>query len=182
MLAFLLSWLPPEVSLRTTTQAPDLGGAFDGARDHDALRELERALSVLGGREQRWQLDQRLAARAGIELAPPELWLLACLGERLPLTEPQLAEELHVDAYAIDGPVGHLRERSLIANGGSGTITLTPSGRAEYERLVEARCAGLRELLAGWEPDRQPEVGQMVDRLGPDLVAELPAPPSAGVA
>jgi hypothetical protein len=108
VLAFLLSRLPPEVSLRTTTQAPDLG-AFDGARDHDALRELERALSVLGGREQRWQLYQRLAARAGIDLAPPELWLLARLGERFPLSEPQLAEELHVDAYAIDGPLGHLR-------------------------------------------------------------------------
>ena len=182
VLAFLLSWLLPEVTLRTTTQAPDLGGAFDGARDDDALRELERALSVLGGREQRWQLYQRLAARAGIDLAPPELWLLARLGERSPLTEPQLAEELHVDAYAIAGPLSHLRERSLIANGGGGTITLTPSGRAEYERLVEARCAGLRELLAGWQPDRQPEVRQMVDRLGRDLVAELPAPPSAGVA
>jgi EmrB/QacA subfamily drug resistance transporter len=182
VLAFVLSWLLPEVTLRTTTQAPDLGGAFDGARDDDALRELERALSVLGGREQRWQLYQRLAARGGIDLAPPELWLLARLGERSPLTEPQLAEELHVDAYAIAGPLSHLRERSLIANGGGGTITLTPSGRAEYERLVEARCAGLRELLAGWQPDRQPEVRQMVDRLGRDLVAELPAPPSAGVA
>jgi EmrB/QacA subfamily drug resistance transporter len=182
VLAFVLSWLLPEVTLRTTTQAPDLGGAFDGARDDDALRELERALSVLGGREQRWQLYQRLAARGGIDLEPPELWLLARLGERSPLTEPQLAEELHVDAYAIAGPLSHLRERSLIANGGGGTITLTPSGRAEYERLVEARCAGLRELLAGWQPDRQPEVRQMVDRLGRDLVAELPAPPSAGVA
>jgi EmrB/QacA subfamily drug resistance transporter len=182
VLAFILSWLLPEVTLRTTTQAPDLRGAFEGARDDDALRELERALAVLGGREQRWQVYQRLAARADIELAPPELWLLARLGERAPLTEPQLADELHVDAGEVADPLQQLRGRYLIASAAHGTITLTPSGRAEYERLVAARCAGLEELLAGWHPDRQPEVQQMVDRLGRDFVEQMPAPPAGRLA
>jgi hypothetical protein len=80
VLAFLLTWLLPELSLRTTTQAPDIGEGFKAARDDNGLREIERALSLLAGREQRWSLYQRLAARADVDLAPPELWLLARLG------------------------------------------------------------------------------------------------------
>jgi EmrB/QacA subfamily drug resistance transporter len=179
VLAFLLTWLLPELTLRTTTQAPGLGEGFDGARDDNSLRELERALSALAGREERWQLYERLAARAGVEIAPPALWLLARLGEREPLTEAQLAAGLHVDLPAIEEPLEELRRHFLVAARGDGTIALTTAGREEYERLVAARCAGLRELLAGWNPDQQPEVQRMVDSLGRDLVREIPTPPAA---
>jgi DNA-binding MarR family transcriptional regulator len=168
----------PELTLKATTQAPGIGEGFDGARDDDALRELERALSVLAGREQRWQLYQRLAARADLELAPPELWLLARLGERPALTESQLAEQLDVDARALADALEQLRMRSLVDTRDDGTITLTTPGRDDYERLVHARCTGLHELLAGWDPDRQPELRAMVDRLGRDLVSEIPSPPA----
>jgi EmrB/QacA subfamily drug resistance transporter len=179
VLAFLLTWLLPELTLRTTTQAPGLGEGFDGARDDNPLRELERALSALAGREERWQLYEDLAARAGVEIAPPALWLLARLGEREPVTEAQLAEGLQVDAPGIEEPLEELRWRSLVSARYEGTIALTTDGREEYERLVAARCAGLRELLAGWNPDQQPEVQRMVDRLGRDLVREIPTPPAA---
>ena len=59
-------------------------------------------------------------------------------------------------------------------------ITLTGPGREDYERLVAARCAGLRELLDGWDPDDHPELRELIDRLGRDLVGEIPAPPVAG--
>jgi hypothetical protein len=50
------------------------------------------------------------------------------------------------------------------------------SGRADYERLVAARCAGLRELLAGWDPDEDPELRELIDKLGRDLVSQIPTP------
>src|SRR5207244_11187298 len=53
VLAFLLTWLLREVPLRATTQAPDVGEGFHAAHDDNALREMERALSLLAGREQR---------------------------------------------------------------------------------------------------------------------------------
>ena len=177
VLAFLLTWLLREVPLRATAQAAALGQGFDGARDDNALRELERALSLLAGREQRWSLYQSLAARAGVGLAPPELWLLARLGERAPLTEPQLAEQLQEDAHRIDEALEQLQQRSLVESSADATITLTRAGREDYERLVAARCAGLRELLAGWSPDQRPELQRLVDRLGRDLVSEIPTPP-----
>jgi EmrB/QacA subfamily drug resistance transporter len=176
-LAFLLAWLLPEVRLRTTTEAPDPGEGFHGARDDDALRELERSLSLLAGREQRWQLYERLAIRAGIELAPPELWLLARLGERPPLAEIELAEQLRPDGSSVGDALKHLRQRFLVEIRDDGTIALTEAGRQDYERLVTARCDGLRELLDGWSPDQHAELQQLVDVLARDLVSEIPAPP-----
>jgi EmrB/QacA subfamily drug resistance transporter len=176
VLAFLLSWLLPEITLRTTTQAPDPGEGLHGARDDHALRELERSLSLLAGREQRWHVYERLATRAGIELAPPELWLLARLGERAPLTEIELEEQLRPD-----DALEHLRQRSLVEARDDGTVALTEEGRQDYERLVKARCDGLRELLDGWNPDQHAELQQLVDELARDLVSQIPAPPEGRI-
>jgi EmrB/QacA subfamily drug resistance transporter len=44
VLGFFLTWLLPELTLRTTTRAPDPGEGFEGARDDNALRGLERGL------------------------------------------------------------------------------------------------------------------------------------------
>jgi EmrB/QacA subfamily drug resistance transporter len=176
--AFLLTWLLREVPLRTTTQAPDIGAGFHAARDDNALRELERALSLLAGREQRWALYERLATRAGVELAPPGLWLLARLGEHSPMTEGELAEELPVDRGALAEALLELRLDTLVESRDDDTIGLTPRGRADYERLVAAKSARLHELLTGWKPDQEAELRGMIDQLGRDLVSEIPMPPA----
>jgi EmrB/QacA subfamily drug resistance transporter len=175
--AFALTWLLREVPLRPTTQAPDVGNGFHGARDDNALREIERALSLLAGREQRWSVYEGLATRAGLELAPPELWLLARLGEREPLSEAQLNAQFRGDSDALAAALAQLRQRSLV-DGRDGTIVLTTTGRDDYERLVAAKCAGLRELLDGWQPDQHDELQHLVDNLGRDLVSEIPRPPA----
>jgi DNA-binding MarR family transcriptional regulator len=179
VLAFLLSWLLPEVPLKTTAGAPDPGDGLHPARDDDALREIERALSRLARREERWQLYERLAARAGLDLAPPELWLLARLGERTPLTEGQLGEQLPVDPLEIAAALEQLERRSLVERRDGGPIELTKSGREDYERIVTARRDGLRDLLDGWDPDEHPPLRELVDKLGRDLVSEIPTPTSA---
>jgi DNA-binding MarR family transcriptional regulator len=176
VIAFCLAWLLPELPLRATSQAPDPGQGLEGAHDDNALREMERALSLLAERDQRWDLYRRLATRAGLDLDPPELWLLARLGERAPLTEGQLAEELQSEGRPIGGALEQLRQGSLVESRDDATIALTTRGRDDYEKLVEAKCAGLRELLAGWHPDQQPELRRLVDRLGRDLVSEIPTP------
>jgi EmrB/QacA subfamily drug resistance transporter len=175
LLGFLLTWLLPEVPLKTTAQAPDVGEGFHASRDADGLREIERALSKLAGREERWQLYERLAARAGLDLAPPELWLLARLAERTPLTDELLREQLAVDPDQVDAALEQLEQRSLVERDG-GAIELTTPGRQDYERLVGARRAGLRDLLSGWEPDEHEQLQQLVDKLSRDLVSEIPTP------
>jgi EmrB/QacA subfamily drug resistance transporter len=175
-LAFFLTWLLPELPLRATTQAPDAAAGLQGARDGNALRELERSLSLLAAREQRWSLYEDLAARAAVDLAPPELWLLARLGERTPLPRSRLADELHNDEHRIGEVLDELRLRGLADIRDDGEIVLTTLGQNDYERLVAAKCAGLRELLAGWEPDEHPELAELIDRLGRDLMSEIPEP------
>jgi EmrB/QacA subfamily drug resistance transporter len=101
LLGFVLTWLLREVPLKATAEAPDPGDGFYVARDANGLRELERALSQLAARDQGWELYHRLALRAGLDLTPPELWLVARLGERPPRTGAQLADELHTDAVRI---------------------------------------------------------------------------------
>jgi hypothetical protein len=119
-----------------------------------------------------------LAARAGLELPPPQLWLLARLGEREPLTDAQLTAQFWGDSDEIGEALGQLRERSLVGGRDGSTIALTTTGRDDYERLVAAKCAGLRELLDGWQPDQHDELQQLVDNLGRDLVSEIPKPPA----
>jgi EmrB/QacA subfamily drug resistance transporter len=172
---FAIAWRLPELQLRATVQA---GGVVEGLaapRDADALRVIERALSVLAGREQRWELYERLAVRAGVELPPPQLWLLARLGERTPTSQERLLEQLPVDGDLVTAALQRLREQRLVGDP-DGLITLTVSGRADYERLVAARCTGLRELLAGWNPDEHPELRELIDKLGRDLVSQIPTP------
>ncbi|MDP9308046.1 MAG: MFS transporter, partial [Actinomycetota bacterium] len=177
--AFFLTWLLPEVPLKTTAGAPDVGDGLHPSRDDDALREIERALSKLAGREDRWQLYQRLANRAGVDLAPPELWLLARLGERTPLTREELDFQLQTDPRQVAAALQQLQQRSLVASEDGGAIELTPSGRADYERLVAARSAGLHDLLNGWDPDAHAQLQELVDRLSRDLVSEIPEPVTA---
>jgi DNA-binding MarR family transcriptional regulator len=175
-LGFLLSWALPEVTLRRTAEAPAVGDGLDPSRDDSALRELERALSKLAGREERWQLYERLARRAGVELEPPELWLLARLGERAPLTEMALDEQLPVDPVETAAALEELESRSLVERGDGSVIVLTRPGREDYERLVAARQAGLHELLDGWNPDQHRQLQELVDKLSRDLVSEVPTP------
>ena len=174
LLAFALTWLLPEVRLRATTQAPDYGEGFEGASDDDPYRRIERALSRLASREERWELYERAAARSAVDLPPPELWLLACLGGRVPLTQAQLEAQLAVDAQQVSPALEQLRRKALVHI--NGEITLTITGRENYERLVAVRCDILRELLDDWNPEKHPDLQRLIDQLGRDLVREIPAP------
>jgi EmrB/QacA subfamily drug resistance transporter len=179
VVGFVLTWFLPEVPLKTTAGAPDPGDGLHPARDDDALREIERALSTLARREERWQLYERLAVRAGLDLDPPELWLLARLGERAPLTKAELDAQLPVDPVRIAAAVEQLEQRALVDRNNGGPIELTKSGHQDYERIVTARQEGLRELLDGWDPDEHPPLRQLIDKLGRDLVSEIPTPLAA---
>jgi EmrB/QacA subfamily drug resistance transporter len=172
---FVLSWLLQEVPLRTTARAPDVGDGFHAAHDDDGFRELTRALSTLAVREQRWDIYEGLADRAAIQLEPPELWLLARLGQRAPITAADLAGAVHADEDELGDALAGLRARSLVADD-DGAIALTDSGGETYERLVEARCKALNELLDGWNPEQHAEIERLVAELGRELVSEIPKP------
>ncbi|HEY7198448.1 MAG TPA: MFS transporter [Gaiellaceae bacterium] len=172
--AFVLTWFLQDVPLRKTVEAEGLGESFASPRDADSLREIERVLTVLARRESHWGVYERLAVRAGLDLDPPETWLLFRLGEREPTGEAELAEDIGVDEVALAVPLARLRERGLVEDG-AGPVGLTPAGLQTYERVVAARREGLAELLAGWSPDEHPELRRLLDGLSRSLVSDVPA-------
>lgn len=179
---FVLSFLLKEIPLRHSAAAEGVGDAFPMPRDATSLEELERIVAVLAEHENRWRLYARLAAMTKIDLDPQELWLLARLMERNPpFPLPVLAAELALDVPHLVPIAERLRTRGAASFDAHMCLGPTPKGQEMYRRVLAARRADLESLLAGWSPEKHPEVKAMLARLAASLVAEPPRlPPSPG--
>jgi EmrB/QacA subfamily drug resistance transporter len=180
-LGFALTVLLREIPLRGVAPAEGLGESFAMPRDATSLAELERIVRVLMAHENRWRVYADLAARSHLELPAPELWLLARLGEREPMTAHSLSAELHIPLGQLEQPLNALCDRNIVAKGASGDLQLTALGLQMRERVLAARRQGLDELLRRWEPEKHPEVVALVKRLVETLVRDLPVPEAAQV-
>ena len=188
--AFLLSWLLPELELRKTVQTVDPGEAFGAPDPRTSLQEIQLALERFSSRENRSELYQTLAHRAGIDLPPRSCWLLYRLADRPASTVGEVAGRLKVDSQILEPGIAGLLEAGMITEVTQGTecdLVLTPVGEAAIARLTEARRSGLTELLDGWNLHEHPEVVEMVKDLASSLLADderlvadaLPPPPLA---
>jgi EmrB/QacA subfamily drug resistance transporter len=173
--AFLLSFLLPEVELRKTVQTVDQGEAHGAPQTRSSLEEIQLALERLSARENRGELYRTLAVRAGIDLPPRSVWLLYRLAENPACTVSDLAHRLKVDPALIEPGVEGLVSAGMIEERHRGVecdLHLTRSGTTALERLTDARRSGLTELLEGWNPEEYPEVVEMVKQLAHSLLAD----------
>jgi EmrB/QacA subfamily drug resistance transporter len=162
---FVLSWFLPEQPLRESVADQGIRDSFATPREISSLDELETRLALLAQRDHRHEVYDRLTATAGLELTAPEAWVLLRLNEGLACDgHPDLVDEL--------------RDRDLVE---PGAPTLTEAGRDAASRLIDARCAAVQELLAGWQPDQHPDVLAMIDRFARSLSANPPLAAPAGV-
>jgi DNA-binding MarR family transcriptional regulator len=189
--AFLLSWLLPELELRKTVQTVDTGEGFGSPVPRSSLQEIELALERMSDRENRAELYQTLAHRAGLELPPRSCWLLYRLADRPASSVQGVAARLKVDAEIIEPAVAGLVAAGMVeevTRGDTCGLALTPTGLSAIDRLTEARRSGLTELLEGWNPEEHPEVIDMVKNLASSLLADderlvhdaMPRPAVAG--
>ena len=130
--------------------APDgLGESFASPRDDSSFRELERSLSVLARRENRWETYAQFAERARIDLSPPELWLLARIAEHEPVGVNVLRSEFAVAEPALADSLATLEALSLVLTDG-GQLRLTTAGRDVRERAhTPARAISTSSCRAG---------------------------------
>jgi DNA-binding MarR family transcriptional regulator len=173
--AFLLSFLLPEVELRKTVQTVDVGEVNGSPDPRSSLQEMELALTRLSDRENRAELYQTLAQRAGIDLPPRSVWLLYRLADRPASTVNDVAQRLKVSADLIQPGVDGLLAAGMIEErrrGADCDLSLTTAGTAALGKLTEARRAGLTELLEGWNPEEHPEIIEMVKDLAHSLLAD----------
>jgi DNA-binding MarR family transcriptional regulator len=173
--AFLLSFLLPEVPLRKTVQTVDPGEVAGALQARTSLQEIELALQRVSARENRAELYETLAERAGVDLPPRSVWLLYRLSERPASTVGEVADGLHVDASIIQPGVDGLVAAGMIREHQRGPdydLHLTPAGTQALDKLTEARRRGLTELLEGWNPEEHPEVIELVKQLAHSLLAD----------
>ena len=185
--AFALSWLLQEVPLRRTSTAPNPADSLAPTSmpsQCTSLDEIGRALSVLASGEGRERIYQRLAARAGLDLDPPGVWMLLRVHDHPDEDLDARARLLNRPACLIRQYLDTLAERGLATplNGASGpgappdgTVHLTSQGEAAVESLVTARRTALAEFIKDWDPEQHAELAQLLTRLARSL-AEEPAP------
>jgi EmrB/QacA subfamily drug resistance transporter len=193
LVAFALTWMLPEVTLRRTTAVTDPADTLAPTsipHTSSSRDEIARALSVLARGENQQDIYRWLVTEAGLELTPAACWLLLRIDDHEDRTAAQLADHLHVPEAAVVRFGAELAGKGLLelrggdGTGGGGTggdeprFFLTAAGRAALDRLGVARRKGLSELLGGWSPEEHDEVVQMVARLASDLMSHALADPA----
>jgi DNA-binding MarR family transcriptional regulator len=173
--AFILALLLPDVPLRQTSAAEGIGETFATPSHPDSERELERVLSVVASRDQRWRAYEEWVNRAGVDIDPTEAWVLARTGEPAPASVQRIAEATGVDAEVVGGTMERLEQRGLVVSRW-GDYELTPAGRRTFEALVAVRRATLEDLVRDWSPDDHAELAPVLDRLARSLASEMPTP------
>jgi EmrB/QacA subfamily drug resistance transporter len=198
LVAFALTWLLREVPLRRTVETSGLGESFAVPKPDTSYDEIARAVSVLARRDTRRRIYERLAARAGVDLSPAAVWLLARVAEMAPVTLEDLSARCGVSRAQLRIALGELEMARLVDDcdagdgepGAAGTgwapdgvdvheagaggvpLVLTPAGSAVRDRLLAARRERLEELLEGWSPEQHDELAAMLTRLAGELAGD----------
>ena len=170
VLGFVLAWFLREDPLRASVTAPDGTETFaSNPVARSSYDEVCRALSLLGSREGRRQIYEKITERAGCDLLPAASWLLLRI-RRYGHAEPALLAELgNVPLTVIIEASRQIEERRLADRLGIGLV-LTPRGSETAERLAAAREESLAELLGDWwGPDRPTDLTLLVKELNSEL-------------
>jgi DNA-binding MarR family transcriptional regulator len=174
-IAFLLTWLLPEVRLRTTAMAPDMGQTFAMPTARSSREEIERALSVLVCRESRSLIYRRLADRAGVDLEPFCCWLLFRIQEG-PISQENLAKRLGTSGEKLRPAIEAFTQKGLITGASlseeqrSSQLLLTPAGQQTLDKLATAYHDSLAALLEGWSPEQEAELATLLRRVTPQFL------------
>ncbi|MET9803995.1 MFS transporter [Streptomyces sp. NPDC006368] len=170
LLAFLVAWFLKEDRLRGSVTAPDPSQTLaSNPVERSSYDECARALSVLGSREGRKAIYEKITARAGLDLLPAASWLLLRVRRHGTVEPGRLADTTPVPIRAITEAARQLEERHLVRREGL-QLLLTDAGVGVAARLAHAREESLAELLGDWwRPERSTDLLQLVQELTAEL-------------
>jgi EmrB/QacA subfamily drug resistance transporter len=180
VLAFALSWLLPDRTLRdTATASTGVGEAFATPREVQSRAEAARALSVLIGRDKRRQLIANLAARAGVDLTPAACWLIVYLQGDPAMDIPATSRAFDIPEDVSAAALGELETRGYVRSQ-DGTRTVTEAGHEVADKLIAERRASLERLMDGWPTDH-PDLASLLTRLAREIQPDAPPDAPVGV-
>nr|WP_285550038.1 MFS transporter [Streptomyces lavendulae] len=170
LLAFVISWFLKEDKLRASVTAPDVTETLASNPVHrSSHEEVARALSVLGTREGRRHVYEKITAKAGYDLLPAAGWLLLRINKYGSVEPAVLAERTAIPLKAVTDAARQTEERGFATRDGLGLV-LTDRGREVAGRLAQARQESLAELLGDWwGPDRPTDLIKLVEELNREL-------------
>ncbi|MEU6311787.1 MDR family MFS transporter [Streptomyces sp. NPDC047014] len=170
LVAFVIAWFLKEDKLRASVTAPDVTETLASNPVHrSSHEEVARALSVLGTREGRRHVYEKITAKAGYDLLPAASWLLLRINKYGSAEPALLAESAKVPIKVITDAARQVEERGLAVRDGL-ALLLTARGRLAAAKLAAARQDSLAELLGDWwGPDRPTDLFQLVRELNTEL-------------
>ncbi|MFD9487155.1 DHA2 family efflux MFS transporter permease subunit [Streptomyces sp. NPDC059991] len=170
LLAFVIAWFLREDKLRGSVTAPDASQTVaSNPVERSSYDECARALSVLGTREGRRAVYEKITARAGLDLLPASSWFLLRIHHYGSAEPAFLAERTRVPLRLITEGARQLEERGLAIRDGMALVA-TEAGRATAVRLARAREESLSELLGDWwGPDRPTDLVKLVEELTAEM-------------
>ncbi|MEU3601960.1 MFS transporter [Streptomyces sp. NPDC006798] len=170
VLAFVVSCFLREDPLRASVTAPEPSQTLaSNPVERSSHEEAARALSVLGSREGRRHIYEKITERAGYDLLPASSWLLLRIRRHGTVEPGLLADTTPVPLRVITDAARQVEERGLAAREGV-QLVLTEPGLETAVRLAKAREESLAELLGDWwGPDRPTDLVQLVEELNAEL-------------
>ncbi|MER7735848.1 MFS transporter [Streptomyces erythrochromogenes] len=170
LVAFVLACFLKEDKLRASVTAPDVTETLASnpvqRSSHD---EVARALSVLGTREGRRHVYEKITEKAGYDLLPASSWLLLRINKYGSAEPALLAERVNVPVKVITDAARQVEERGLAVRDGL-PLVLTEQGSEAAAKLSAARQESLAQLLGDWwGPDRPTDLVKLVEELNTEL-------------
>jgi len=140
--------LLPDRPLRSAvaTRAGDIGDeiseAFAMPTTAEAIDEMLRELREIGDRDEQREYLRENLERAGVDLSPVAAWLILRVERDRAIDPDALSRAYAVPRERILTGLRELHERHLVdEQSGDNRLTLTPSGCAVLESLIDARAA-----------------------------------------
>ncbi|MER5882451.1 MFS transporter [Streptomyces sp. NPDC001941] len=170
LLAFAVAWFLKEDKLRGSVTAPDVSQTVaSNPVERSSYDECARALSVLGSREGRKAIYEKITERAGLDLLPGASWLVLRIRRHGAVEPGHLAETAPVPLQVITDAARQVEERGLARRDGV-HLVLTEQGVRTATVLAKAREESLAELLGDWwGPDRPTDLVRLVEELTAEL-------------
>ncbi|MDR7385640.1 EmrB/QacA subfamily drug resistance transporter [Promicromonospora iranensis] len=175
-LAFLLTWLLPEVELRTATRAGDgatvghaAGESFALPSSRTSLEELRMIVWRHVGKRDPLRVYEVVAQDVG--LSPQEAWMVTRVSLKRTRSVRLMAERTAGSERAVRDVADSLATRGLVEVDGD-TVRALPGADDAAESIRAAERERLRRYVAEWPDGDEPEIAQLVDQLTRDLLAD----------
>ncbi|MEU6083990.1 MDR family MFS transporter [Streptomyces sp. NPDC047108] len=179
----VLSVLIRETPLRRTAGAiRTRDGSVVLPTARDSREAMQRLLEVIAGWETGSELHRRLVEKIGGDISPMQSWTLFRLVQYGPTSAEDLARRTRMPDFDMRACVTALEGRGLAEVNSAGLVTLTAGGERFSLDLIRAQTDELAELVTDWNPDSNPELGDLLRLHARELLIDERLPPAVSTA